>query len=61
MMTSPGFTAEASFRTFRAGFQARTEADVSGGLVHAAGSVFIPQPIYCCRSGCVGLSLTGRG
>jgi hypothetical protein len=47
MMTIPGFTAEASFRTFRAGFQARTEADVSGGLVHPAGSVFIPTPDYC--------------
>lgn len=48
MMTIPRFTAEASFRTFRAGFQARTEADVSGGLVHpAASTTFVPRPIYC--------------
>jgi hypothetical protein len=46
-MAIPGFTAEASFPMFRAGFRARTEADVSGGLVHPAGMFFIPKPIFC--------------
>ncbi len=44
----PGFTAEASLYKFRANFQARTEPDVNGGLVHLAGNIYYtPRPLFC--------------
>jgi hypothetical protein len=47
-MDLPGFTAEAALGKLSARFQARTEADVSGGLVHPAGGMYyIPTPVYC--------------
>ena len=47
-MDLPGFTAEAALGRLSVRFLARPEADVNGGVVHPAGSIYYtPKPIYC--------------
>jgi hypothetical protein len=46
-MQMPGFAAEASLGSLSARVQARRNADVNSGLVHPAGTHFVPTPIYC--------------
>jgi hypothetical protein len=46
-MDLPGFTAEAALGKLSVRFQAGTQADVKGGLVRPASSIYYTPKLYC--------------